>query len=137
MWEPRHLTTLLASTACYGDSFAFFTFTFDVLESKQLLSVLLSQTPCLKIIFFVLLSNTNLYSVKQPQSMCLFQIQVSQSHKAWSVFSTAYNVWFAYFQLATYTRNLTQQLVEILNTVRKAAQKKGLDSRSHVYLLLP
>jgi hypothetical protein len=24
MWEPRRLTTLRASTACYGDSFAFF-----------------------------------------------------------------------------------------------------------------
>jgi hypothetical protein len=26
MWEPRHLTTLWASTASYRDSFTFFTF---------------------------------------------------------------------------------------------------------------
>jgi hypothetical protein len=27
MWEPRRLTALWASTACYRDSFTFFTFT--------------------------------------------------------------------------------------------------------------
>jgi hypothetical protein len=29
MWEPRHLTTLRASKACYGDSFTF-TFYFTI-----------------------------------------------------------------------------------------------------------
>jgi hypothetical protein len=28
MWEPRRLTTLWVSTACYRDSFTFFIFTF-------------------------------------------------------------------------------------------------------------
>lgn len=37
----------------------------------------------------------------------------------------------------TYIRNLTQQLAELLNTVRKIVQKKGRDSRSHVGFLLP
>jgi hypothetical protein len=30
IWEPRRLTTLWASTACYRDSFAFFYVSFDV-----------------------------------------------------------------------------------------------------------
>jgi hypothetical protein len=28
MWDPRDLTTLQASTACYGDSFIYFYFAF-------------------------------------------------------------------------------------------------------------
>jgi hypothetical protein len=33
MWEPRRLTTLWASTACYRDSFAFFSLTKNILIS--------------------------------------------------------------------------------------------------------
>jgi hypothetical protein len=33
MWEPQHLTTLWASTACYRDTFTFLLFTFTYLNA--------------------------------------------------------------------------------------------------------
>jgi hypothetical protein len=34
MWDPQQLTTLEAYTACYKDSFMFFSFYHEVMEDK-------------------------------------------------------------------------------------------------------
>jgi hypothetical protein len=35
MWEPRRLTTLYASTTCYGDSFTFFYYVDEIRTSLE------------------------------------------------------------------------------------------------------
>jgi hypothetical protein len=44
MWEPRHLTLLWAFTACYRDSFTYFTLlTYYVLICNMLMRLLMSR----------------------------------------------------------------------------------------------
>jgi hypothetical protein len=40
MWEPRRLTTLCDSTACYGDNFNFFFYTQDIRENNLIISLM-------------------------------------------------------------------------------------------------
>jgi hypothetical protein len=50
MWDPHHLTTLWASTACYGDGFTFkFQYIYDS-DKCESVSPLTRFVPCLNLV---------------------------------------------------------------------------------------
>jgi hypothetical protein len=69
MWDPQHLTTVYASTACYGDSF---TFCFKIFEAEVNLGLAVSRSwwrPPIRSLwpdFFMLSDNCGFHDAEHP-----------------------------------------------------------------------
>jgi hypothetical protein len=64
MWEPRRLTTLWASTACYRDSFTFFFYIFYVHSCGKYIQ---SCSICAQLLYCPLSSDTTVVSLNAPK----------------------------------------------------------------------